>query len=302
MQVEIRDALHAGLGECRPYSRYGETPASVIAQIEKAKPQIESGISIDDLQTLMPAGAARNAVDCALWDLSAKQKGKTVAQLLGLAGPTPLRTAFTLSVDTPANMAKAALAATSYSLLKMKIKDISGIEAAHEVLRVRPDAELIVDANEALTPNELPAFQEALAGLPVLMIEQPVAASAAAAIPIDPARLPIVCADESLHGQDDLKALWDLGYRAINIKLDKCGGLTEGRILMQAAKDMGFIIIAGCMVGTSLAMAPMLYLAGMADVVDLDGPALLARDCRYGLEYKDGKVGAPDPRLWGGCV
>ena len=302
VKVTICDAGHTGVGECRPYARYNETPQSVLAQIEDARPAIETGISTDALQSLMPAGAARNAVDCALWDLAAKQQGKPAAQLLGLPAPTPLRTAFTLSVDTPANMAKAALAASDYALLKMKIKDLSGLEAAHAVLRVRPDAELIIDANEALVPRDLPAFQSALADLPVLMIEQPVAASAAGSAPIAPARLPIICADESLHGRDDLKALWDLGYRAVNIKLDKCGGLTEGLQLMEAAKDMGFIIMAGCMVGTSLAMAPMLHLAGMADVVDLDGPALLASDCRYGLVYENGKVGAPDPRLWGGAA
>lgn len=302
VKVTISEEELTGVGECRPYPRYDETPAFVSAQIEAVRTQIEGGVSINGLQSLMPAGAARNAVDCALWDLKAKQKEKSVAALLGLPQPKPLRTAFTLSVDTPANMAKAAQAASDYTLLKMKIKDLSGIEAARAVLQVRPNAELIIDANEALAPKDLPAFQRALENLPVVMIEQPVAAAVTGKAPINPSVLPIVCADESLHTQADLKKLWDLGYRAVNIKLDKCGGLTEGLSLMRAAKDMGFIIMAGCMVGTSLAMAPMLHLAFMADVVDLDGPALLASDCNNGLRYENGRVSPPAPRLWGGAA
>lgn len=301
VRVEITDREHTGRGECRPYARYDETPASVIAQIEAVAHAIQSGADTNALQSLMPAGAARNAVDCGLWDLKAKTTGKSVADILNLPAPGPLQTAFTLSVDTPANIAKAALAAHDYGLLKMKIKDLSGIEAARAVLSVRPEAQLIIDANEALPGHALGAFQAALKALPVVMIEQPVHADIAGAVSIDPNMLPIVCADESLHGREDLQRLWDLGYRAVNIKLDKCGGLTEAIAVFQQAKAMGFVIMAGCMVGTSLAMAPMLHLAFMADVVDLDGPALLARDCEYGLEYTGGKVSAPNPRLWGGA-
>ncbi len=298
--VTITQGGYAGRGECRPYPRYNETPQSVLAQINAVAPAIAAGADTTALQTLMPAGAARNAVDCALWDLRAKIEGAGVQTLLGLPAPRALRTAFTLSVDTPRNMANAARAAGDFNLLKMKIKDIGGIEAARAVLSVRPEAELIIDANEALQPAELPAFQAALCGLPVLMIEQPISASDTKSVQIDPRALPIVCADEALHTRADLPNLWAMGYRAVNVKLDKCGGLTEAQLLMREAKAIGFVTMAGCMVGTSLAMAPMLYLAGMADVADLDGPALLARDCDDGLVYKRGTVGVPSPKLWGG--
>lgn len=300
VQVIITQGPHSGYGECRPYARYNETPASVIAQIEAISGNICAGLSIEDLQTAMPAGAARNALDCALWDLRAKCEGASVIDLLGAPKMTARKTAFTLSIDTPAQMAKAAMAASGFTLLKMKIKDMSGLEAARAVLAVRPDAELIIDANEALHPNDVATLQAGLAALPVIMIEQPIKAGLDAEMPIDPRALPILCADESLHKRADLARLWDCGYRAVNVKLDKCGGLTEANLLMREAKAMGFVIMAGCMVGTSLAMAPMLHLAHMADVIDLDGPALLSKDCKHGLIYACGTVGVPSPELWGG--
>jgi len=299
VEVSIRSGVHIGRGECRPYARYGETPASVKAQIDSLRAPMSEGLGLEELQNALPAGAARNAIDCALWDIEAKSTGKTVATLLGLPAPMPRVTAFTLSIDSPARMAKAAIAARAYGILKLKIADMSGLDCALAVMQARPDAQLIVDANEALTAEQLSQFQNRLSGYPVLMIEQPLAAGQSLGRDQNPEALPILCADESLHTRADLEGLWNAGYRAVNIKLDKCGGLTEGLALIQEAKARGFVIMAGCMVGSSLAMAPMLHLAGMADVVDLDGPALLAKDCEFGLDYIGDTVGVPDPRLWG---
>ncbi len=299
VNVTIRQEEYIGDGECRPYARYNETPASVMAQIKTIEPQIKAGLTSQALQYALPAGAARNAVDCALWDLKAKQSGNSVAKMLRLPQPSARQTAFTLSIDSPRNMAKAAKAARSYAILKIKIADMSGLDCALAILQARPDAQLIIDANEALTPDGLTRLRAELSGLPILMIEQPLPASLALSHPQDPHMLPILCADESLHTRQDLPALWQAGYRAVNVKLDKCGGVTEGLALMKAAKSQGFVIMAGCMVGTSLAMAPMLHLAHFADVIDLDGPALLAKDCAHGLSYKNGWVSAPDEALWG---
>lgn len=291
-----------GRGECRPYARYGESAQSVSAQIETIRDKIEAGLSLSALQTALPAGAARNAVDCALWDLEAKTRQKPVWASLGLPAPRPLQTAYTLSIDTPKAMQKAALTASDYGLLKIKIKDMNGLEAAKNILGAREDARLIIDANEALSADELTHFRssfDAEQRARIAMIEQPIAASKAKAYPQDPDERPILCADESLHGRDDLPALWQAGYRAVNIKLDKCGGLTDAAALIKAARAQGFLIMAGCMVSTSLAMAPMLMLAGLCDIVDLDGPILLAKDRSHPIKYEKDIIYPPDPQLWG---
>ena len=290
---------HVGRGECRPYARYDETPASVTAQIEAIRSDIEAGLETEALQTALPAGAARNAVDCALWDLKAKQSGQTVADLLSLPAPQARKTAFTLSINTPDKMRAAAVKAKAYPLLKIKIGDMEGLEACLAVIDARPDAELIIDANEALAPKDITAFQSALAGRPVVMIEQPLPDANFDEIPHSPEALPIFCADESLHTARDLDKLWDAGYRAVNVKLDKCGGLTAGLALMQAAKARGFIIMAGCMVGTSLAMAPMMILESFADYIDLDGPLLLSKDRQKGLRYEGPIIFPPEAGFWG---
>lgn len=301
--VTLTDGVLRGRGECRPYPRYGESPQSVTAQIEDMRSFIERLSCVKsaqhDLQTAMPPGAARNALDCALWDLRAKQSGRPVWQILGAPEPAPLRTAYTLSIDNPAAMARAALKASRYSLLKIKIKDMSGLEAALRIMEARPECELIIDANEALTCEEFSKMQARLSAYPVILIEQPIAASMEELITPDAAALPIACADEALHVRADLERLWKLGYRAVNIKLDKCGGLTEGYALMQQARSMGFVIMAGCMVGTSLAMAPMLQIASLADVVDLDGPVLLSEDRADLVSYKGEYVFPPKQALWG---
>ena len=297
--VTITRDGYIGRGECRPYARYDETPASVTAQIEAIRDEIEAGLETEALQTALPAGAARNAVDCALWDLKAKQSGQTVANFLSLSEPQPRKTAFTLSINTPDKMRAAALKAKAYPLLKIKIGGMEGLEACLAVMQARPDAELIIDANEALAPKDIAAFQSALAGKPVVMIEQPLPDASFGEIPHAPKTLPIFCADESLHTARDLDKLWAAGYRAVNVKLDKCGGLTAGLALMRAAKARGFIIMAGCMVGTSLAMAPMMILESFADYVDLDGPLLLAKDRKNGLRYAGPIIHPPEAGFWG---
>jgi len=298
IEVTVQDGAHFGRGECRPYARYDETPESVRDQIEALGNIVEKNISRDELQNIMPAGAARNAVDCALWDLEAKRQNRRVYEMAGLPKPAPLRTAFTLSLDTPNNMALAAQRARAFNCLKIKVAAKDAIDCAKAVMNARPDAELIIDANEALPPNKLLAFRRAFDGWPVLLIEQPFHADSPNLI-TQPDALPIICADEALHTADDLERLWAQGYRAVNIKLDKCGGLTAGIALMARARKMGFVTMAGCMVGSSLALAPMMMLAQYADVIDLDGPSLLARDCADGLKYEGQIVHPPKPDLWG---
>lgn len=299
VQVDISDSPITGRGECRPYARYEETAASVCAQIKAVQSELERGLSLEDLQSAMAAGAARNAVDCALWDLKAKQLGRPVWDLAGIDKPKPRITAFTLSIDTPSAMADAALAAKQYPVLKLKIGGADGLDGILAVLKARPDAKLIVDANESLGPADLKAFRCALSGPSVLMIEQPLPARIDDQIDNTPTARPVYCADESLHTSADLQRLWDIGYRAVNVKLDKCGGFTEALRLMRRAREMGFMVMSGCMVGSSLAMAPMATLESFADVIDLDGPLLLAEDIKNALVFDGAKLNPPQARLWG---
>ena len=297
--VTVTDGPFTGHGECRPYPKYNETAMSVTAQIETIKDHVEKGASTAELQALLPPGAARNAVDCALWDLKSKQTGTSIPELLNIHSPRPRQTAYTLSIDTPAKMRAAALKASAYPLLKIKIGGPEGLAPCLTIMQARPDAELIIDANEALAPSDIAAFQSALGDKPVVMIEQPLPRTHYDEIPNTPNALPIFCADESLHTAKDLDRLWAAGYRAVNVKLDKCGGLTAGLELMRAAKAKGFIIMAGCMVGTSLAMAPIMMLESFADYIDLDGPLLLAKDRKKGLRYEGPVIHPPRRELWG---
>ncbi len=300
--VEITDGEHIGRAECRPYARYGDTVQSVLADINTQKAAIESGLSQAALNKIMPPGPARNALDCALWDLEAKQSGTTVSALLNLPPPTPRLTAFTLSLQSPQKMADAAKQARHYALLKIKIDQENGLNCIKAVLKARPDAKLIIDANESLDHRHLQAMINAIPHDSIAMMEQPIHADT-----VGTAKLPtdvIVCADESLHSLEDitkadLEYLWEIGFRAINIKLDKCGGLTAALNLARLAKSMNFQIMAGCMVGSSLAMAPMMTLESFADVIDLDGPLLLSGDCDNPLTYENAKIHPPEPVLWG---
>lgn len=290
--VTVRDGGHVGRGECVPYARYGESIASVIAQIEGAGPMAGT----DDAQA-MPAGAARNAVDCALWDLEAKRRGVPVAHLLGLPEPRPVTTAYTLSLGTPDAMRTKAAENAHRPLLKIKLGGKGDLERLRAVRTGAPDATLIIDANEGWTPEIYAALAPELLALGVAMVEQPLPAGDDEALRGMDRPLP-VCADESCHDRASLAALQGK-YDMVNIKLDKTGGLTEALALRDAAREMEFGIMVGCMVGTSLAMAPAMLVAQGAEVVDLDGPLLLAKDRETPLRFEGSIVHPPTPALWG---
>ena len=296
VQIVLNRGDSSGRGECVPYARYGETSASVIAEIEAIRPQLEAGIGREDLQSLLPAGAARCAVDCALWDLDAKLSGQPVWKLAGLPAPKRLETAVTISMDTPEAMVASARA-RSGKLLKLKLggpHDLSRVEAVHAA---RPDARLILDGNEGLGVDDLPVLSKAAAQLGVIMIEQPLPAGQDQALVSRPKSVAI-CADESAHTSADIPALASL-YDTVNVKLDKTGGLTEAIKMVQAARAANMGVMIGCMVAGSLSMAPAVVLAGVADAADVDGPLWLSQDVPNGLQFSDGYVDPPTPVLWG---
>lgn len=288
----MRDGV-TGRGECVPYPRYGESLDSVAAQIEA----LPEWFSVNDLQGLLPAGAARNGVDCAMWDWLAKAAGKPVWQLLDLPEPAPLTTAFTLSLAPPEEMRARAAANAHRPLLKIKLGTPDDMPRLRAVREGAPDARLIVDANEGWDLATYQALAPELAAMGVALVEQPLPAADDEALRTIPRPLP-VCADESCHDRHGLAALRGK-YDVINIKLDKTGGLTEALALRDAARAAGFGVMVGCMAASSLAMAPAILVAQGADVVDLDGPLLLAQDRPHGLRY-DGSVLHPaTPELWG---
>ncbi|MEZ5953102.1 MAG: N-acetyl-D-Glu racemase DgcA [Hyphomonas sp.] len=294
--ITLTEGAATGRGECVPYGRYGETVEGVVASIEAIRPELEGGLDRAALQTLLPPGAARCAVDCALWDLEAKLTGKPVWQLAGLPQPKPLETAVTISLDTPVAMAAAAKT-TSGKLLKLKLggpEDLERVEAVHAA---RPDARLIVDANEGLGADQLPAMASAAARLGVVLIEQPFPAGQDAGLMRRPGPVAI-CADESAHTSADLQDL-ARRYDAVNVKLDKAGGLTEALAMVREARACGLGVMIGCMVAGSVSMAPAVLLAGLADAADVDGPLWLKEDVANGLKYSDGMVMPPDAALWG---
>ena len=286
-----------GRGECVPYARYGESAESVVAAIESVRPGVEAGADRAALQSLLPAGAARNALDCAVWDLEAKTSGGAAHRRAGLASPAPLTTAFTLSVGTPEEMRAAAARAAHRPLLKVKLAGAGDPERLLAVRAGATRATLIVDANEAWREENLLANIEACARVGVALIEQPLPAGADEILARIERRVKI-CADESAHDRAGLAALQGR-YDAVNIKLDKTGGLTEALAMAREARELGFAIMAGCMVGTSLAMAPAALIGQCADYVDLDGPLLLARDRDPGLRYEGSTLFPPTPEVWG---
>jgi L-alanine-DL-glutamate epimerase-like enolase superfamily enzyme len=295
--AEVSDGEFRGRGECVPYPRYGESVDSVVAALEAIKGAVFSGLDRHELQQAMPAGAARNALDCAFWHLDAQRDDRRVADIAGIGQLKPVVTAYTLSLDTPERMAEAAMAQRARPLLKLKLTGDGDLARVRAVRGAAPAARLIVDANEGWSERHLVEVMPELAAYGVELIEQPLPAGADEAL----ARVPrpiLVCADESCHTSADLDRLAGK-YDAVNIKLDKAGGLTEALVLADAAASRGFKIMVGCMIGTSLAMAPAMLVAQQASVVDLDAPLLLAADRHPGLRYEGSTVYPPEAALWG---
>lgn len=293
VRVEISDGVHLGQGECVPYARYGESVDSVVEQIE----DLPTDIDRSSLQDIMPAGAARNAVDCAFWDLEAKQSGKPVWQLAGLEEPGPLTTAYTLSLEEPDKMRANARANAFRPLLKLKLGTPNDIPRLEAVREGAPDSTIIVDANEGWDISTLKTIQPALEKINVALVEQPLPEADDNALYESELGLPL-CADESSHTSNGLEELVGK-YDIINIKLDKTGGLTEALKMRRLGEELGFKIFVGCMVGSSLGMAPATLVAQGASFVDLDGPLLLAEDRVNGLLYEGSTVHPPIQSLWG---
>ena len=296
VSVRITDEQYVGRGEGAPIARYNQSAESVLAQINSVAdvPVLDR----NKLQELLPAGAARNALDCALWDLEAKRSGKRAWNLANVAIADQVETSFTISLDTPAKMADAAAAASELPVLKLKLcGDASDVARVEAVRAAAPKARLFIDANESWSPFHYRNTIAPLKELGVELIEQPFPASADDVLQRLEHPVP-VCADESCHTTNDLPRLKNR-YEAINIKLDKTGGLTEAFQLYRRARENNFKILIGCMVCTSLSIAPARLLASNADWVDLDGPLLLAADRKHAVPYANGKIGIPPGELWG---
>lgn len=296
--VTVRQGDQIGRGEGVPYARYGETIEGALAAIAEVAPLVEAGASRAELAAAMPAGAARNAIDNALWDLDARLAGVSVAALAGRQEPGPVVSAITIAIDTPDAMAAAVARAADVPLLKVKVDRASACEQVAAVRGAAPDPKLIVDPNESWTIDDVVAFQDFLIWHRVDLLEQPLPAGEDGALADIERRLPI-CADESLHTSADLDALSGR-YSHVNIKLDKTGGLTEALALADAAKRKGFGLMVGCMVCSSLGIAPALLLAGEAEFADLDGPLWLANDREGGVHDRNGILMPPAPGFWGG--
>jgi L-alanine-DL-glutamate epimerase-like enolase superfamily enzyme len=295
--VALDDGEHQGRGECVPYPRYGETVPQVMAALEAARPDIERGLPRAGIPALIKPRAARNALDCALWDLEAKRAGKPAWALAGLEAPLPLVTAYTLSLGTPEAMAAAASKAAHLPLLKLKLGRVGDEERLRMVRKAAPNARLIVDANEGWRPADLPGLLAVCADVGVELIEQPLPADDDEAL-LSLDRKVAICADESAQDADGLKQL--LGkYDAVNIKLDKTGGLTPALAMAEQARARGLKIMVGCMLATSLAMAPAMLLAQYAAWIDLDGPLLLANDRVPGITFRRAEMQPAPPVLWG---
>lgn len=293
----VTEGSRAGRGECVPYRRYGETVEGVLATILAIAPRIAAGLTREELRRVMPAGAARNAVDCALWDLEAKGTATRVWRHVCAEAPHRLVTAYTLSLGDPEAMANQARANAHRPLLKVKVGGDGDMERVCAVVAAAPQSRIVLDANEGWTEDNVRPHLAECARLGVALVEQPLPAGRDGVLASFPHPVP-VCADESAHTAEGLEALAGL-YDAVNIKLDKAGGLTEAIAMREKARALGLSVMVGCMVGTSLAMAPAVLLAQDVDYVDLDGPLLLARDREPGLVYEGSLVSPPGPALWG---
>lgn len=297
VMVELRRGPAVGRGESVPYPRYGESVDAVVAHLETVAGAFEAGMPDEALTAMLPAGAARNALDCALWDLRARETGRTVAEITGLARPARLACAVTVSLDEPEAMAAAARAVADAPVVKVKLDGDLVEERLLAVGQAAPRSRLIIDPNEGWTIDILRDAAPLLARLNIALIEQPLPAGDDQALAgFDPPAP--VCADESVHTVDQLAALKDR-YQAINIKLDKAGGLTEAIALLAEGRRLGFTIMTGCMVGSSLAIAPALHIAGASDFADLDGPWWLAGDWPCGVKVEGGWMTPPARGFWG---
>lgn len=297
VRVELTDGKLIGRGEALGVSYHGETADSLLAQLKAVKKDLANGISRTELQALLPPGGARSAIDCALWDLEAKRTGRRVWELAGIKSVNPLITAYTLSMDTPEAMGRAAGAARQYSLLKLKLAGDGDLERVAAVRKARSDADLIVDANQGWNERQLYEFTPRLAQLGVRLIEQPLPAGRDAILagfksPVS------LCADESCQTAASVSSL--IGkYQYVNIKLDKTGGLTEALLLARAARAETLKLMVGCMAGSSLSMAPAFIVGQLCSVVDLDGPLLSASDVPNAIRYEGSRMFAPEESLWG---
>lgn len=294
--VEAHHGNRTGRGEAVPYARYNETPESVLSQLALLEQHRPDELTRQQLAQLLPAGAARNAVDCALWDLEAQLSGRSVSERIGQQLPSTLITSVTISIDTPEKMAEAARAVASARLIKVKV-DAHPQAALTAVAQAAPKAKLIVDPNESWNIELLHELQPFLARLPIAFVEQPLPASEDGALASFRPLVP-VCADESLHTTSDLDRAAQR-YQIVNIKLDKTGGLTEALELLAAARARKLGVMVGCMISTSLSIAPALHVAAAADFVDLDGPWWLAKDREHGVLIDAGVLNMSSPLLWG---
>jgi L-alanine-DL-glutamate epimerase-like enolase superfamily enzyme len=295
--VELTDGRHVGRGESTPVHNLHETADGVRAQIEAAAADIELGRGRENLLRRMPPGSARNAVDCALWDLEAKRSGKNIWDLTGI-NPKPVASSFTIGLeDTPQEMAARAAEASTHQTLKIKLDEYLPVERIAAIRKARPEARLTVDVNQAWTFAQLQEFAPKLGQLGVKLIEQPLPRGADTELQGYQSPIPL-CADESCQHLGELDEA-AARYQIINVKLDKAGGLTEALLIAQAVRQKGRQLLISCMGGTSLAMAPAFVLAQICDFVELDGHALLKRDRFPSMGYDGGKLAVPDPRLWG---
>jgi L-alanine-DL-glutamate epimerase-like enolase superfamily enzyme len=296
--AELADGALLGRGECVPYARYGETVASVRADLAEAGRLLAGGEAERAVLARMPAGAARNALDCALWDLEARRSGCSVADRLGRPAPGPMPTAVTVSLDTPQAMAGAARAAAAAPLLKVKLSADDPAARLLAVAQAAPNSRLIVDPNEGWTLAILRAMADPISRLPVTMVEQPLPAAEDAGLEGLDYPAPI-CADEGVHTAADVERVAGR-YQMVNVKLDKAGGLTEALAMVARARELGLGVLAGCMVSSSLSIAPAMWIGAVADAADLDGPWWLVDDRPGGCRIEAGVLYPPQPGFWGG--
>lgn len=295
--VEITDGASIGRGECVPYPRYGETVDSVMSQVHQVQAALEGGASRLECRSLMPAGAALNAIDCALWDLEARVSGNTVDQMLNLVRPLSLTTALTVGLDTPEQMGLAAAQISAAPVIKVKVDGHAPDKQLQAVHDAAPNAKLIVDANEGWSLEILKDLNFFLKKIGAVLIEQPLPVGQDDVLEGFRSEVAL-CADEACHTVDDLPRLISR-YQAVNIKLDKTGGLTGAVELLAAARRHNMVVMTGCMVCTSLAIAPAWLVAAASDFIDLDGPLMLRADREGGVRGDAGQLSAPDRRLWG---